>query len=181
MLASQRWGETEGPGGPRIRRREGFSARGSLPEEPDNPLSPRPDLRPLPPLPSCRAPVAHSQAGTSSTKSVFCVRSRCRSCRTMWRFQRATGTPGAPGPAIAALPPTRRAAPTEGGATGAGPLGDSVTSGGGSGGDSPDRPKSVRRGRKPSECAGKPTPGSTAPGPHQKFSPTSGSYCCPPQ
>lgn len=101
---------------------------------------------PFPPLPSCTAPAAHSQAGTSSRKRAFCARSRCRSCRTMWRFQRAFGTPRGPDPAIAAVPPAPRASPKEGGATGAGPLGDSVTSAGGRGGDSSDRAKSVRRG-----------------------------------
>lgn len=67
----------------------------------------------------------HSQAGTSSRKRAFCVRSRCRSCRTMWRFQRAAGTPGSLGslgPAMAALrlhralPPPKEARPGRGGA-----------------------------------------------------------------
>lgn len=57
---------------------------------------------------SLSPPAAHSQAGTSSRKSAFCVRSRCRSCRTMWRFQTAAGAqgaPGEPGPAMAAQSP----------------------------------------------------------------------------
>lgn len=61
-------------------------------------------------------PRTHSQAGTSSKKSAFCVRSRCRSCRRMWRFQAATGaqgSQGAPGPAMAAesLAAARRSSP----------------------------------------------------------------------
>lgn len=55
-----------------------------------------------------------------------------------------------------------------------GASGDSVTSGGGRGGDSPDRTKSFRLGRKPRKRAGKPPPGATPPGPHQKSSPASG-------
>lgn len=57
---------------------------------------------PSPPQPSSEPPGAHSQACTSSRKSAFCVRSRCRSCRKMWRFQRAAGNPVPQGPAMAA-------------------------------------------------------------------------------
>lgn len=64
-------------------------------------------------------PGTHSQAGTSSRKSAFCVRSRCRSCRTMWPFQTAAGaqgSQGAPGPAMAAhsSSPSRRGGASRG-------------------------------------------------------------------
>lgn len=58
---------------------------------------------PCPPQPSSKPPGAHSQAGTSSRKSAFCMRSRLRSCRTMWLFQPAAGAPVLQGPAMAAL------------------------------------------------------------------------------
>lgn len=72
----------------------------------------------------------HSQAGTSSRKRAFCVRSRSRSCRTMWRFQQTTGAPGSLGPAMAARcrPPRALLSRRWARPGGAGPGGDSVTS-----------------------------------------------------
>lgn len=58
------------------------------------------------------------------------MRSRCRSCRTMWRFQTAAGargSQGAPGPAMAAE--SLAAEQSSGPSGGAEPPGDSMTSG----------------------------------------------------
>lgn len=132
---------------------------------------------PSPARPSPKPPGAHSQAGTSSRKSAFCVRSRCRSCRTMWRFQRAARPAGAPRPAMAALSCLLRAhllpekaRPGRGGA----PRGLSLTSGGGPRRGIHGLYQERSRGENGTQMWRKPPPRATPPGPHQKFSPKTG-------
>lgn len=116
-VAVRRQGVTGGSAaGPGLRRPEGIGALASPPEKPDT-LS----RSSIPSTAIIHAPRAHSQAGTSSRKSAFCVRSRCRSCRTMWLFQRAAGAPGPQGPAMAA--PSRLSRAGNGSFEGSGGLG----------------------------------------------------------
>lgn len=104
-----------------------------VPEAQSSKTNPRP-VQGAPPPKASPKPHTHSHAGTSSWKRAFCVRSRCRSCRTMWRFQRAAGAPGTlgpSGPAIAAASRPHRARSRRerrGLAGRAGPRGDPVTS-----------------------------------------------------
>lgn len=88
--------------GPReLRRRRCPESQVKRRDKPSAPAGSPTSSKPVIPEPQG----THSQAGTSSRKSAFCVRSRCRSCRTMWRFQTAAGaqgSQGAAGPAMAA-------------------------------------------------------------------------------
>lgn len=123
----------------------------------------------------------HSQAGTSSRKRAFCVRSRCRSCRTMWRFQRAAGTPGSLGPAMAALsrlhralPPPKEARPGRGGA----PRGLRDVRGRAAAGKSPDCTNSGLWGENGTKMWGGTAPGSRPPGSHKNSHMSGVSYRC---